>query len=501
MRHVIKKQVLELKLSSNKDMFRIQQKAGDFYYQQILPAIESILDNLTDEDHIIQIDRLELDLGNIEWLEGRQEMNTLDLQQKIEQEAKKSMQHLVEQQYINNRIGGHISDLGKLRTRHACEQWLHYMRSGYLGWNTGELTKDWKLSVLKALATDYSLMEELKQLVIGNPNAIQRLVSNHEISFLVKLMEVVTAHEQQMLPQWIFEIEKFLGDEDIEMNAQELRPIGSTSARIWQQFIKAGVEGKGTAAIAFDIVKQHKNDKPLRESQWSQEHLPLLWPVLESQKLKDDLFPKAIIQPNETGSGLKTDANTKEGNGNDEADAITLKKDEWENELPADGIFAEHAGLILLHPFYRHLLLHTGLTTQGKFIGRTEQERAIWLLHFIATGSLEAEEHQLLLPKILCGYPMELSPDKNILLDASTCEEALDMMKAAIEQWAILKHTSVDGLREGFLQRKGKLYTKNGDTCIAMESSSIDILLDQLPWNLNIVKLPWVKQLIRVEWR
>lgn len=501
MRHVIKKQVLELKLSSNKDMFRIQQKAGDFYYQQILPAIEKVLDNMTDEAYVIQIDKMELDLGNIEWVEGHQEMNGTDLYQRIQQETKKALQHLLDQQYLDSRKGGQMADLKKTHARHACEQWLHYMRSGYLGWNTGALTADWHLLVLEALATDYSLIAELKQLVHDNVNAVQRLISNHPVNFLVKLMEVVTAHEQQMLPQWIFEIERYLSDEEIEWNAMELRPIGKMRTSIWQEFLKAGIEGKASAAIAFDILEQHRNDKRFRGLHRTQEALPLLWPVLESITLQNGILPLSNMGPIEKGHGLPTDTNNMEEREKNEREGVALKKDGLENALLADGIFATNAGLILLHPFYRHLFMHTGLTVQGDFIGRTEQEKAIWLLHFIATGCLEAEEHELLLPKVLCGYPIDLSPDKDILLDSSICEEALNMMKAAIEQWTMLKNTSVDGLREGFLQRKGKLYKKDDDTCIAMETSAIDILLDQLPWNLNIVKLPWVKELIKVEWR
>ena len=89
MRHVIKKQVLELKLATDKDMFRIQQKAGDYYYQHILPAIEKVLDSLTDEEHVIQINKLEFDLGEMEWEDTRQEIRAENLHQKIEKEAKK----------------------------------------------------------------------------------------------------------------------------------------------------------------------------------------------------------------------------------------------------------------------------------------------------------------------------------------------------------------------------------------------------------------------------
>ena len=80
-------------------------------------------------------------------------------------------------------------------------------------------------------------------------------------------------------------------------------------------------------------------------------------------------------------------------------------------------------------------------------------------------------------------------------------EEVLNMMEAAIQQWAILQNTSVDGLRESFLQRSGKLYRTVGDIRFTIEKKAIDLLLDHLPWNISIIKLPWLKELIRVDWR
>ena len=60
---------------------------------------------------------------------------------------------------------------------------------------------------------------------------------------------------------------------------------------------------------------------------------------------------------------------------------------------------------------------------------------------------------------------------------------------------------AVEALREGFLQRVGKLVNRNDRLVLFMETSAIDVLLDYLPWNLSIIKLPWLKDLLYVEWR
>lgn len=505
MRHVVKKQVLELKLATDKDMFRIQQKAGDYYYQHILPAIEKVLDGLTDGDHVIQIDKLEVDLGEMEWEESRQEMSAEGLYQKIEKEAKKIIQQILDQQYLNNRYGKISVVLEKPIAQYACEQWLHYMRNGYLHWNVQDVSSEWRLRVLEALATDYALITEIKGLIGTNASVRQRLINDHPVSFLVKLMEVLTATDQQLLPQWVQEIDRVLSKGEKKLIQLEERPKSKLTGWIWQQYLTGAVEGKTNIEIAKSILQQQVYDKQWKDVILFKDDLELIWPVLELvQKDFSTENTGSIghgVKKEETESDLlhtERKANTPKDPDENE---LNKKGTKGEEELPADGIFAPHAGLVLLHPFLRHLFLHTGLTENGKFTGTEAQEKAVWLLHFIATGNTGAEEYQLVVPKILCGYPLEGSPDNSILLEEIVKEEATDMVKAAIEQWTIIKNTSVEALREGFLQRSGKIYKKNEDTCFVLETSSIDVLLDHLPWNLSIVKLPWRKELIKVEWR
>jgi hypothetical protein len=65
----------------------------------------------------------------------------------------------------------------------------------------------------------------------------------------------------------------------------------------------------------------------------------------------------------------------------------------------------------------------------------------------------------------------------------------------------ILNNTSIEGLRDGFLKRKGKINIHADRIKILVEKGSIDMLLDYLPWNLSHIKLPWLKHIIQVEWR
>ena len=155
----------------------------------------------------------------------------------------------------------------------------------------------------------------------------------------------------------------------------------------------------------------------------------------------------------------------------------------------------------MLHAFLITLLNRLQLVNNGRFANEHAQQKALYILHYIATGKTDAEEHELIIPKILCAWNVGKPVDKEIELTAEELSETDNMMLSAIEQWEVLKNTSVDGLREGFLQRNGKLYTRNSNVYLLVESKAIDVLLDKLPWNLSIIKLPWMKEILRVEWR
>jgi hypothetical protein len=157
---------------------------------------------------------------------------------------------------------------------------------------------------------------------------------------------------------------------------------------------------------------------------------------------------------------------------------------------------------VLLHPFLRHLFNHLLLLEDGMFKNAASLEKAVVLLYFIATGKTEARDYELVVPKIFCGMQLQrVISEESFLLTEAERQEALNMTHAAIEQWDILRNTTVEGLRESFLVREGKLLIKENGIELRVESRGMDVLLDRLPWNLSLIKFPWLDKLIHVEWR
>jgi hypothetical protein len=188
--------------------------------------------------------------------------------------------------------------------------------------------------------------------------------------------------------------------------------------------------------------------------------------------------------------------------GNRTTGADTNRQTGPEPAIPEDeGIYVTAAGLILIYPFLSTLLYRAGYWNGAAFKNMEARQQAVFLTYWLATGDQHAPEHALAFPKILCGYPLEEPLPREWELAPAALEEAGVMLENVVARWEKLGNTTITGLREGFLQRGGKLAGKDGRLTLQMETSGIDVLLDYLPWNIGIVKLPWWKQILYVEWR
>lgn len=165
--------------------------------------------------------------------------------------------------------------------------------------------------------------------------------------------------------------------------------------------------------------------------------------------------------------------------------------------VSVEGIPLHNAGLILLHPFLNLLFKSLGVVEENIL---TQPERALCLLHFLTTAQPQAPEYELALPKVLCNFPLEAPVDTLIELTAAEMDAANDLLEAVIQHWAALRNTSPDGLRGSFLCRPGLLSHRENGWLLQVERQSQDVLLDRLPWGISVVKLPWMGEMMWVEW-
>jgi hypothetical protein len=195
---------------------------------------------------------------------------------------------------------------------------------------------------------------------------------------------------------------------------------------------------------------------------------------------QDEALTKAVPPPSPVSSALQFAA-----------------KHHTPSVLLAEGIYISNAGLVLLHPFLPQFFTALGIAADKQLL---QPERALCLLHFLATGQPVAPEFELMLPKVLCNIPFDEPVESDVALTAAEQDEAVSLLKAVIRHWEALRSTSPDGLRGTFFVRPGKISLRDGDWLLQVEPQTWDILLDQLPWGIGMIKLPWMDRLLHVEW-
>ncbi len=168
--------------------------------------------------------------------------------------------------------------------------------------------------------------------------------------------------------------------------------------------------------------------------------------------------------------------------------------------LPPDSYYINDGGLVLVWPYLSRLFENLKYTKENQFISRRQQERAVLLLGYIATGQPSCGEHELVFSKFLCNWPFQMPVIHPFELTNKERKEVKSMLQGLIAHWNILKNTSIEGLRETFFWREGKLEQKEEHWKLIIEQRGTDILLNHLPYGISMIKLPWHKKMLRVDW-
>ena len=160
-----------------------------------------------------------------------------------------------------------------------------------------------------------------------------------------------------------------------------------------------------------------------------------------------------------------------------------------------------NSGLVLFHPFLRTFFTRIGLMDSlGEFKSDECRFRAAYLLHAL-TGSTEPpQDHLMTLNKLLCGINILLPLDYDFEITEEEQNQITSLIKAVINNWTVIKNTSVAGFQETFVRRPGMIERSQDDWILRVESHGVDILLEEIPWNINLIALSWMDYLIHVDW-
>lgn len=162
-----------------------------------------------------------------------------------------------------------------------------------------------------------------------------------------------------------------------------------------------------------------------------------------------------------------------------------------------------NAGLCLLSPWFPRLFFLLGYQDEERrnFKDTASRIRAVFLLQYLVNPEeKDYREPELAFNRLLVALPAQVPLPKRVELTDEEKEMADNMLASIKSNWSKMDGTSVNGFRQCFIQRDGRLEQQDEKWLLTIESRAYDILLDTIPWAFRQIRFPWLKKYIQVSW-
>ena len=492
--HIIHRVNLTIEAPNVKSAKPLQERALHLFYHEILPNLEGWLDKQLPGNVTIRLDRLDLDLQPLDLSGFDAEFSELAIsafREKIEQ--------LMTPISVKNDDHADVSMTSISAEKRIFELFLYFLETGRRPWwsdNTVDVLKEEMLMEL----TRFMHQERIDRLIglfKSEKRAVERLVKQFPREFVINII-MFLLQGRVKLEQFTFkERLSFLSASGLEDDVLRKIILDLHDGKLSQ-------EPEEIAVVLDSFLKQFTlEERPSFLSAPGVQDAVLLLSLLQLVKDSDPVDRKSFKAISAAVPSEAQNNKAKEPSLLKEISAPASEKNQGKNksrEGEEDGIYVDHAGLVLLHPFMECFFKEFDLLKDGSLKNEGSRNIAIHLLYFLATGEDSPAEHLLTFEKFLCGAELDEPVERFITVEPSMKDESEKLLQAAIGHWKALKNTSPDGLREGFLQRSGKLLLDGFQNRLVVENKSHDLLLSFLPWGYGIVKLPWQKQPLIVDW-
>jgi hypothetical protein len=488
--HIIHRQVIELDLNSPKDAYRRQRQASELFQTTVSDALQQAFDDLGLGANVLQIAKLEIDLGDI---------NSGNFEREFTEKCTQAVRRAVQEAHATARWTGNVvtasaTNLPMIASLikgevHLLEAFRQFLLTGRLPAslhrkNQAELDELWD----DLLATSKDKVIAL--LASYSPNfgrILPRLVRQFRPAWIAKLINDLRL--KNVIEQEITS-EKKLAEQSTHLKQEVTRG----NHLPWWRALPASVQATILAAAKEHFQRDFwslDKDRQLTVLEVIIASLLTAPGKLELTELKRDLdrtfFSSGSTQPKGDQSLKKVDNSSQKK---------ALEKIATEE----DHLYVTGAGIVIIHPFLPKLLEHLGWIKNGEWVSQQLQERALHLLAYLTAGEQSASEHEMLLAKILCGYPLDQLVDRFIELTPEEKSAADELLTAVVSHWKALGNSSPEALRQTFLQRDGVLNIRPNGYLLRVERKSPDVLLEKLPWGIGLLHFPWLTEKITVEW-
>ena len=534
--HILHQVNLEINTSNEPQAYAIKANVNSFLNENLLPKIEFFFDNIDVQNEIKRFDSLdiEIDIKPGDNFDEAGEKIIEHLHEKIEAVnliSSKRSEKIYQDLIAGTKNSGMGADDSKISEHHQMTSvdqisnlksiFLHFLETGQLPWygSSSLLTEFIESGLFISELGDENFLESLKHQLLTNRNVLKRFIhqlDNQIIEQFIlqlgieanisreKLHFKISGHHQALKdlmyeliihklinPEYLITQEKFGQLQDELFSGQRSLVLSEKISRQVLEILNAfNLDTSG-----FTFLENLPNSKTQTDAlSGYKQSVASASGEIEMQ----NNYSNTAEATNNLSAGRLPDVSDNNNTEPEQTYSINENKQNENTDLKA--VYIQNAGLILLHPFFWNFLSQTQCTDGKSGLLPEKTSLSIHLLHYLATGQEQEMEYLLTFEKFLCGVPLNSPVSRKIRLSDTEKKECSDLLKSVIGHWTALKNTSPDGLRQMFLQRDGKLELQKFPYKLHVERKAQDVLLDHLPWNISIVKLPWIKELLFVEW-
>jgi len=523
--HTIRRQTLKFQYNGKADGFALQKEVSDWCNFNLIPEIEQQLDLLELGDNYFTIDKLEIEAtaNNNDWQQKIRDELIFSLKQKLNDLKPKLKK---EDGILISGVNFEKKEKVKLVSgdQKLDELILYYFATGHLPWwGKSLISDDFKIVMQNWIRQDFSnsqaefIRYKMKQ--TASENLIKRIQNQVPQELFFPLILKIYSHESEIINQ----IKSFLNEllENILSVSKQKAITASVNGFLLGMLIE-NEEIIHIEPIVEFIYQEAKKLKTLpktsfpaaRKTGEAANPINEVWQKMVIQEelrpgIEGKLHPSIEVNMNSDSKLIPEETKMDEVAGtfkkfqyNKLIDRLTDSEfsEKMEENLAAElkeGIYVDNAGAVIFAAFLPALFKQLEIEKNGLL---QNPDLAAMLIQYCVTGNAKISEYDLVLPKILSGIEIDFPVNTNIKITANQKREVDEMLISLIEYWSVLKNTSIDGLRDSFLKRNGKLTRVNKEWLLQVEQKSYDMLLLQLPWSISMIKLPWMKNLLKTEW-
>lgn len=466
--HLVQQHTFNIQCSSPEFGKEIQNQLGSLLGNHFYPKLEILFDKYAIDKHTWDINTIALELPNLSRKNWKDELVHHSLLQ-MEEYLKTNISLLQSTDNQENNMSKNIvSDEGHIRFL-----FFLFLKTGILAENSisKKLTE-----IVSKIEITIGFLEELIKHLIEDSTCFERWLFSVP-SFFKKMC-----------------IDSLVGFQETDLNGTEdLKQQFKENKTFLLQWFEA-VEWTNYIQKKSNLKQQiFKNFTELSAKHWtiSLDQIRAIFKTITTKNnsnfvfIEMGVFIESYIK-SEKPISLKNDFN------------VILEKP---RTISNKTQFITNAGLVILHPFLQSLFEQLNLCKNDIWTTEMNQHKSILLTQFMITGEEKSYENELFLNKILCGFPLEGVVNTQLKITKKEKEKCYSLLQAVSQHWKVMSTSSIEALQESFLQRDGKIVT-HSDTIFELwvEEKGLDILLEQLPWGIGMVKTPWMEEYLTCNW-